>query len=117
MVPFGSAAFVLLAVVGVFSGLEGVLLPAAVGAAGASIAVTATTTHTIVVLTDRDLVLLRGSRIRVVATGPFERLASDTPVARTGGSMIVSDWLIGDRSYSASKAHEQELTAMEMAGR
>jgi hypothetical protein len=115
MFPFGIASFVVLAVVGVLSGLEGVILPAAVGAAGASVAVTATTSHTIVVLTNRELVLLRGSRIRAVATGPLKRLPDSTLVQRTGGSMIVSDWQIGESSYSASKAHEQQLTAMEMA--
>lgn len=114
MFPFGIAAFVVLAIVGVLSGLEGFILPAAVGVAGASVAVTATTSHTIVVLTDRELVLLQGSRIRAVATGPHKRLPADTIVQRTGGSMIVSDWQIGESSYSASKAHEQQLTAMEM---
>ncbi len=117
MFPFGIASFVVLAIVGVLSGLDGVILPVAVGAAGASVAVTATTSHTIVVLTDRELVLLRGSRIRAVATGPLKRLPDTTLVQRTGGSMIVSDWRIGKSSYSASKAHEQQLTAIEMASR
>ena len=113
MVPFSLGAFVLLASIAALSGFEGIMLPIAFGAAGAAIAGTATTSYTIVVLTDRNLVLLRGSRVRVVAVAPFDRLPSDTAIERSGGTMLISDWRIGDRVYSATKANEQELTAMQ----
>ncbi len=115
MVPFVVASFILLTGVAAVSGFEGFILPAGFGVAGAAIAGTATTTYTIVVLTNQNLVLLRGSRIRVVANGPLERLPANTKVSRAGGSAFISNWLIGADSYNATKSHERELSAMQNA--
>ncbi len=116
MIPFSLAAFVLLTSIAAISGFGGVIVPVGLGAAGAAIAGSATTTYTIVVLTNRNLVLLRGSRIRVVAVGPFDRLPTETVVRRSGGTLLISDWEIGSRSYSATKTHERELLAMQQRG-
>jgi hypothetical protein len=109
------ASFILLTGVAAVSGFEGFILPAGFGVAGAAIAGTATTTYTIVVLTNQNLVLLRGSRIRVVANGPLERLPANPQVTRAGGSAFISDWRIGEGSYNATKSHERELSAMQNA--
>ncbi len=115
MVPFVIASFALLAGVAAISGFEGFILPASIGAAGAALAGAVTTNHTIVVLTNQNLVLLSGSRIRAVATGPLERLPTSTTVKRTGGTTIISDWSIDGHFYNSTKAHEHELAAIQNA--
>lgn len=86
-----------------------------IGLAGAAIAVNASSSYRVLAETDEGTFLLRASRIRQVATGEPERLSSNASLEPVGGTLLATDWRVGEDVYTVARSSEQ---AMErMAGR
>ena len=112
MVPYCGISAVALFVVAAMSGVVGFVPRVAVGLAGAVAAATATTNYSILVSTNRGLVLLRSSRIRQYAKGGSEKLPAGTSVERVGGTIVSSDWLVADRMLTVPRRGEQAMHAI-----
>ena len=106
---YGAAAFVALVVVAIIAGFETWPLRLGIGAAGAGIALTATTDYRILALTSKGLVLLRAGRVRQVARRIIERPARTITMEPVGGTMISADWRIGEVVYTITKSGQHPI--------
>ncbi len=109
MAPFAAVAFVALAFVATGVGWDEWPTRLAIGAAGAAVAVAATTEYRIVAATSTGLKLFRSSRIRQYAVEMIETLPGDADVIPVGGTWLVADWQVGDRVYTVPKSSEQAI--------
>jgi len=116
LLPFALGAFVLVAVVAALVGFGGWAAPVGLGLAGAAVAAMATTEYRVLAQTDRGFMLCRGSRVRQAATGLIERLPDDLELSLVGNQMVLTEWTVGDRRFSAPKASEQALVRMARPG-
>ena len=114
MLPYAIAAGVLCGIGGVLVGF-GVASAAAIGVAAAAIAASAVTEYRVLAITELGLVLMKGGRIRQVATGLIERLPDTTTVEREASNMIISEWRVGESRYSVLRRFESTMAAIAAA--
>jgi hypothetical protein len=104
MIPYalvaGSAVFFAAGWVG----FDGVATRTAVGFAAGAVAVNATTDYRVLALTSRGLLLLKASRIRQYATAVLEPLPDSTTVVAVGGTVLATDWRVGDEVYTVPRS-------------
>lgn len=110
MPPYAVAAFAAMLVVAAIAGWDEWTTRFAIGAAGAALAVTATTDYRIVADTSQGLVLLRASRIRQYAVEVLEMLPSGTDIEPVGGTLLATDWQVGTSVYTVPKSSEQAIS-------
>jgi hypothetical protein len=115
VVPYGAFVFAMLVLVAPFAGIDDWPTRVVSGLAGIAVAVTATSEYRVVALTSHGLVLLRASKIRQVATGPAEDLGPDDEMAPVGGTVLASEWQVGDRRYTVPRSSEQAMHRMAAA--
>jgi hypothetical protein len=71
--------------------------------------VNATTDYRVLALTDRGLVMFKSSRIRQYATGVLARLPRSTPIEVVGGTVLATDWRVGEATYTVPKSSERAI--------
>lgn len=107
MLPFAFAAFAALVVVGYVAGFDAWAGRVGLGVAGAAVAVNATTEYRVLGLTDQRIIVASASRVRQKASHLVKVLPLDTRWERaSGGTIVSSNWRIGDATYTAPKFSE-----------
>lgn len=109
MIPYALVAGAAVSVTSAWAGFTEVATRVALGFAAGAVAVNATTEYRVLALTSKGLVLLRGSRIRQYATQVVARLPSTTTIAPVGGTVLASDWQVGDSVYTVPKSSERAI--------
>ncbi len=113
MVPFALAA--LAALTGVAWALDFPTWSArlAIGAAGAAIAVNATTEYRVLGLSDRRILVCRASRIRQKASELHSDLPLDATFERApGGTLVTSTWRVGEAIYTVPRSSQIAIEDM-----
>lgn len=113
MVPFALAALAALTIVAWVLDFPTWSARLAIGAAGAAIAVNATTEYRVLGLSDRRILVCRASRIRQKATD----LHGDLPLESTferqpGGTLVTSTWKVGDAVYTVPRSSQIAIEDM-----
>lgn len=114
VVPYGAVVFVAAVLFAPIAGIDDWPTRMVIGFAIVAVAVIATSDYRVLASTDAGLTLLTASRIRQVATGLKERLASGTELAPVGGTVIAAEWQVGDRVYTVPRSSEQAMRRMAM---
>ncbi len=83
-----------------------------IGLAGAAVAVNATSSYRVLAETEEGMFMLRASRIRQVAIGRLKKLASDVTLEPVGGTVLATDWRVGDDVYTVARSSEQAMERM-----
>lgn len=109
VVPYTAAVFAALVLLTPIATIDEWATRIVIGLAGGAVAVGATTDYFVLALVEDGLVLCTASRIRQVARALAERLPGDTRLEPAGGTMLVSDWQIGDRRYTVPRSSEQPM--------
>lgn len=83
-----------------------------IGLAGSAVAVNASSTYRVLAETDEGMFLLRAGRIRQVATGELEQLRSNARLEPVGGTLLATDWKVGEDVYTVARSSEQAMERM-----
>ncbi len=116
MVPYAATVFAAVTLLTPIGGIEDWPTRVAIGAAAVAVAVTATTDYSVVAQTDDGLALFKASKIRQVATELRERLPGDVEVTPVGGTLLATDWQVGERVFTVPRSSEQAMSRMAAAG-
>lgn len=114
--PFAALAAVVLGAIAFVAGF-GTPASVGIGLAGFAVAGSAATDYRVLAVTDRDLVAMKGSRIRQIARPPLDRLPVDTRVERLSNNLVISEWRIGDDTYSVLRSHQATMAAIAARSR
>ena len=87
-------------------------LAVALGLAVLMFASTATTEYRVLASSPSRLVLCRSSRIRQYAIEVVDELPRSTAVHPEGGTMLATDWRIGEMSLTISKSSEAMMATI-----
>ena len=109
MVPYALIAAAAVFLTSEWAGFDEVTTRAALGFAAAAVAVNATTDYRVLALTTKGLVMLKGSRIRQTAIGVLSRLPSATKIEPVGGTVLATDWRVGDVIFTVPKSSERAI--------
>lgn len=109
MVPYAAVGFVAVFWVAEVAGFEDWSGRVALGFGGAAVAVAATTDYRIVASTTDGLYLFKASRIRHVAIELIDRLDRGIEMSPSGGTILATDWQIGQHRYTVTKSSEQAM--------
>lgn len=112
VVAYASAVWAVVVLTAPVFGVEDWPTRIVIGLGVMAVAINATTEYRILALTDEGLQLLKASRIRQVAVAPIRRLTADTELERVGGTMLASEWLIGDIRYTVPRSSELPMERM-----
>lgn len=80
--------------------------------AGTAIAVNASSSYRVLAETEEGMFLLRASRIRQVATGELEQLPPKASLEPVGGTLLATDWQVGEEIYTVARSSEQAMERM-----
>ncbi len=114
LVPFAAVAAV---IGGGGAALAGFTSPAsifAVALAAVAVAASAATDYRVLAVTASGLVLMKGARVRQVATALIERLPESTTVERVSGNLVIGEWRVGDRRFSVLRRFESTMAAVAL---
>lgn len=106
MIPYAAIAALGVFLTSEWAGFTEIPTRVALGFAAGAIAVNATTDYRVLAQTSRGLVLLKSSRIRQHATEILERLPRTTTIEVVGGTVLATDWRIGEAVYTVPKSSE-----------
>lgn len=109
MIPYAAVAALAVFFTSEWAGFTEFSTRVALGFAAAAVAVNATTDYRVVARTARGLVLLRGSRIRQHAVEVITRLPKSTKIEPIGGTVLATDWIVGESVFTVPKSHERAL--------
>ena len=109
MLPYALIAAAVVFVSSEWAGFSEVSTRVALGFAAGAVAVNATTDYRVLALTSRGLVMFRASRIRQYATGVLTRLPRTTPIEAIGGTVLATDWRVGEETYTVPKSSERAI--------
>ena len=109
MIPYAAIAALAVFWTSEWAGFTEMSTRIALGFAAGAIAVNATTDYRVVAKTAKGLVLLRGSRIRQYAVSVIRRLPPNTRIEPVGGTVLATDWAVGDSVFTVPKSHERAL--------
>ncbi len=113
MIPFAAAAFIALAAVATWAELPTWSARIAVGAAGAAVAVNATTDYRVIGLTDERIIVAQASRIRQVARMVHSSLDLDVPMEPiAGGGLVTTTWRVGEAHYTVPRGSQIAMEDM-----
>ncbi len=96
------------------AGFTSIASIAAVALAAVAVAASASTEYRVLAVTEGGLVLMRGGRIRQVATALIERLPDSTTVERVSSNLVISEWRVGTDRFSALRRYESTMSAISM---
>lgn len=109
MLPYALIAAVVVFLTSEWAGFTELSTRIALGFAAGAIAVNATTDYRVVARTTKGLVFLRGSRVRQHAVAVIRRLPDDTRIEPVGGTVLATDWAVGETVFTVPKSHERAL--------
>lgn len=109
MIPYAVLAALAVFVTSEWAGFTEIPTRVALGFAAGAIAVNATTDYRVLAHTSRGLVLLKSSRIRQYAKEILERIPESTTIEAVGGTVLATDWQVGDAVYTVPKSSEQAI--------
>lgn len=109
MIPYAIVAAAAVFFTSEWAGFTEVSTRIALAFAAGAIAVNATTDYRVVARTTKGLVLLRGSRVRQHAVAVISRLPKNTKIEPVGGTVLASDWAVGESVFTVPKSHERAL--------
>lgn len=109
MIPYAAVTALAVFFTSEWAGFTDVSTRVALGFAAGAVAVNATTDYRVVARTTKGLVLLRGSRIRQHAVAVISRLPKNTKIEPIGGSVLATDWTVGEAVFTVPKSHERAL--------
>lgn len=109
MVPYAFVAGAAVYAASTWAGFTETSTRVVLAFAAGAIAVNATTDYRVLALTSHGLVLLRGSRIRQTAVSRLDRLSSTIEIRAVGGTVLATDWQVGDDVYTVPKSSEQAI--------
>ena len=109
MIPYAIVAAAAVFLTSEWAGFTEVSTRIALAFAAGAIAVNATTDYRVVARTTKGLVLLRGSRVRQHAVAVISRLPKNTKIEPVGGTVLASDWAVGESVFTVPKSHERAL--------
>lgn len=109
MIPYAILAAAAVFLTSEWAGFTEVSTRVALGFAAGAVAVNATTDYRVVAKTAKGLVLLRGSRIRQHAVSVITRLPNNTKIEPVGGTVLASDWAVGESVFTVPRSHERAL--------
>ena len=112
VIPYAAVVFAVLVWLAPIGGVDDWPTRIVIGLAGLGIAVNASSNYRVLAETNEGLVILKASRIRQVATGKLENLASRTELKPVGGTMLAADWQVGDNVYTVARSSEQAMERM-----
>lgn len=113
MVPYAGMAGVLVFLLAGGFGFGDIATRVAVGIAASAVAVNATSEYRILAATTEGLVLCRASRIRQYAVDISHRLPPSTTLAPVGGTVLATDWQVGDvGTFTVPKSSERAIGAI-----
>jgi len=112
MVPYSVFAGLVVFIVAWVAGIEQWGGRIACGLGGAAVGAAATSDYRVLVQTNASLVLMKASRFRQVATGVHTRLDSDTVIEPIGTTLVMTEWIVGERQYSVMKRFQQAMVAI-----
>lgn len=114
-VPFAVTVFAAIALLAPIAGIDEWPTRTVLGLAGVGVAITASTDYRVVAQVDDGLVLLNASKIRQVATGFVQHLPPDAELVPVGGTVIATDWQVGEHRYTVPRSSEQAMNRMAAA--
>ncbi|MEX2280351.1 MAG: hypothetical protein WEA76_09715 [Acidimicrobiia bacterium] len=109
MVPYAIIAALAVFLTSEWAGFTELSTRVALAFAAGAIAVNATTDYRVLARTTRGLLLLKASRIRQYATGLIEWLPASTQIEVVGGTVLATDWQVGEAVYTVPKSSEQAI--------
>lgn len=109
MIPYAIVAAAAVFLTSEWAGFSELSTRTALAFAAGAIAVNATTDYRVVAKTGKGLVLLRGSRVRQHAVAVISRLPKNTKIEPVGGTVLASDWAVGESVFTVPKSHERAL--------
>lgn len=116
LLPYGAVVFVVLMWLAPIAGIDDWPTRIVIGLAGTAIAVNASSNYRVLAETDSGMFILQASRIRQVATGQPEQLGSDVALEPVGGTLLATDWRVGDEVYTVARSSEQAMERMAAGG-
>lgn len=109
VVPFTAVTFVAVVLLAENVGWTDWPTRIALGFAASAVAVAASTDYRVLADTASGQVLCKASRIRQAALSVLERLDADALIERVGGTVIATDWQVGDEIYTVPRSSEQAM--------
>lgn len=109
MIPYALFAAAVVFLASEWAGFTELSTRVALGFAAGAVAVNATTDYRVVAKTSKGLVLLRGSRVRQHAVSVISRLPNNTRIEPVGGTVLATDWAVGEAVFTVPKSHERAL--------
>ena len=106
---FAAISFLGLVFAAPIGGIEDWPTRIVLGLAGVAVATLATTDYRVVADTTNGLVVFRASRIRQVATQLENRLGTSVSIEPEGGTIIYSDWRIGNNIYTVPRSSQPAM--------
>ena len=106
---FATISFIGIVVAAPLGGIEDWATRIVLGLAAVAVATLATTDYRVVADTTEGLMLLKASRIRQVATQIERRLGTTTTVEPEGGTIIYSDWRVGNMVFTAPRSSQPAM--------
>lgn len=112
LIPYATVVLAALVWLAPLAGVDDWPTRIVIGLAGMGVAVNASSNYRVLAETDEGMFLLRASRIRQVATGGAERLASNASLEPVGGTLLATDWRVGENVYTVARSSEQAMERM-----
>lgn len=109
VVPFTAATFAAVVLLAENVGWTDWPTRIALGFAASAVAVAASTDYRVLAETASGPVLCKASRIRQAALSVLERVDADAPIEPVGGTVIATDWRVGDEIYTVPRSSEQAM--------
>lgn len=113
MMPYAAVAGIAVYLLASSFGIDDTGTRVALGLAAGAVAVNASSDYKVLARTSVGLVLCRASRIRQYAVAVDERLTDPIEVEAVGGTLLATDWRIGDVGvFTVPKSSEQAVQAI-----
>ena len=112
MLPYAAIGFLALFWVAELAGFDELAGQVAIGFGGVAVAVAATTDYRVLAETTGGMYLLRASRIRQVALELIERLSDGVTIEQVGGTVLATDWQVGENRYTVTRSGESSMGRM-----
>ena len=110
--PFAGGVFAATALLAPVVGIEDWPTRIVIAAALMAVSVMAATEYRVLAQVGEGFALFKASRIRQVATELKEELPTGTEMSPAGGSVLASDWKIGDTVYTVPRSSDTSMARM-----
>lgn len=112
VIPYAMVVFAALVWLAPIAGVDDWPTRTVIGLAGMAVAVNASSNYRVLAETDEGMFVLRASRIRQVAIGRLAELPFDIELEPVGGTLLATDWRVGETVYTVARSSEQAMERM-----